>query len=69
MTASSDGSVRVWDVFEHSINNPKPVAIFQHPCFVYAAKFHPLSNAYDDGDQETVPATTRYIEYCWLLSH
>ena len=47
ITASSDGSVRIWDIYEHRINAPKPVAVFQHPCFVYSAKIHPIGTSSD----------------------
>ncbi|EFC38435.1 predicted protein [Naegleria gruberi] len=45
ITASSDGTVKVWNVEydkkKSSARKPKLLATFQHPSFVYCAKFHP----------------------------
>ena len=41
VSASSDGSVRCWNVFEDRINNPTCVAVLQHISSVYAAKIYP----------------------------
>jgi WD40 repeat protein len=40
-SASSDGCVKVWNVFEELINTPILTDNLQHPCFVYCAQMHP----------------------------
>lgn len=45
MSASSDGTVRVWNVYHELINRPKIQRILAHPSFVYTARFFPRSNS------------------------
>ncbi|XP_045428583.1 jouberin isoform X7 [Pipistrellus kuhlii] len=40
LTASSDGTARVW---KNEINNTNTFKLLPHPCFVYTAKFHPAA--------------------------
>jgi jouberin len=55
MSASADGSCRVWDVHEELINRPKLVRIIPHSAYVYSSQFFPL--VYED---ERIVATGGY---------
>eukprot|EP00158_Paraphelidium_tribonemae_P006872 Partr_v1_DN28010_c0_g1_i2_m57613 putative Abelson helper integration site 1 len=46
ISSSSDGTVRVWDIYLDHVNRPRLLYILHHACFTYTAQLYPVG--YDE---------------------